>query len=82
MPDTEKRTDQARRKAERLICIRLRYAINTHLEDRGLTTPAGDRRRSWIAGGRGGQPLTCRQWREGDVAARLGLDVPLEGLDA
>jgi hypothetical protein len=40
MPDTEKRTDQARRKAERLICMRLRYAINTHLEDKGPTTPA------------------------------------------
>jgi hypothetical protein len=26
--------------AERLTCIRLRTAINTHLEDRSLTTPA------------------------------------------
>ena len=26
--------------AERLLAIRLRYTINTHLEDQGITTPA------------------------------------------
>jgi hypothetical protein len=28
------------RQAERLMAIRLRYVINTHLEDQGITTPA------------------------------------------
>jgi hypothetical protein len=28
------------RQAERLMAIRLRYTINTHLEDQGITTPA------------------------------------------
>jgi hypothetical protein len=40
MPETEKRAEATQRKAKRLISVRLRYAINTHLEDRGLTTPA------------------------------------------
>jgi hypothetical protein len=69
------------RQAERLIAIRLRYTINAHLEDRGLTTPA-------VIGAGPGLPapeamrlLTRRQWRAGDVAAlqaladRLGLQV-------
>jgi hypothetical protein len=29
------------RQAERLMAIRLRYTINSHLEDCGITTPAG-----------------------------------------
>ena len=28
------------RQAERLMAIRLRYTINTHLEDQGITMPA------------------------------------------
>jgi hypothetical protein len=34
------------KQVERLIATRLRYSINTHLEDRGITTPGaqGDRR--------------------------------------
>jgi len=36
MPETTKQDHQA----ERLQAIRLRYSINTHLEDRGITTPA------------------------------------------
>jgi hypothetical protein len=28
------------KQAERLATIRLRYTINTHLEDRGIATPA------------------------------------------
>ncbi|TDH60469.1 hypothetical protein E2C06_21720 [Dankookia rubra] len=73
------------RQAERLMAIRLRYTINTHLEDQGVTTPAA-------IGAAVGLPTTeavsllgCRQWRAGDVAAlqavakRLGLEVvPLD----
>ena len=79
MPGTTKQDHQA----ERLQAIRLRYTINTHLEDQGVSTPA--------AIGVAGLPaseavrlLTRRQWREGDVVAlkaiadRLGLDIPLE----
>jgi hypothetical protein len=36
MPGTTKQDHQA----ERLQAIRLRYSINTHLEDQGLATPA------------------------------------------
>jgi len=67
--------------AERLMTIRLRYTINTYLEDQGVTTPAA-------IGAAAGLPvveavglLTRRQWRAGDVAAlqavadRLGLQV-------
>ena len=37
MPGTTKQDHQA----ERLQAIRLRYTINTHLEDQGFATPAG-----------------------------------------
>ncbi len=80
MPDREKR-------AERLIAIRLRYTINTHLDDRGLTTPAAIGAAVGLPGAEAVRLLTRRQWREGDVAAlravaaRLGLRVDLEGLD-
>src|SRR3954452_6341857 len=40
MPDAEPRVEQAGRRAERLVCIRLRYAIDTDLEDQGVTAPA------------------------------------------
>lgn len=69
------------RQVERLMAIRLRYTINTHLEDQGITTPPA-------IGGAAGLPtaeavslLTRRQWRAGDVAAlqavarHLKLDV-------
>jgi hypothetical protein len=54
------------RQAERLMAIRLRYIINTHLEDQGITTPAA-------IGAAAGLPaapvglLTRRQWHAGDV---------------
>ncbi len=41
MPDHEKRAEQARHRAEGLAAIRLRYRINTHLDDQGIATPAG-----------------------------------------
>jgi hypothetical protein len=72
--------------AERLAAIRLRYCINTHLDDQGLTTPAQIGAAVGLPGAEVVRLLTRRQWREGDVAAlqavaaRLGLDVPLDGL--
>ena len=41
MPDHEKRAEQARHRAEGLAAIRLRYRINTHLDDQEIATPAG-----------------------------------------
>ena len=41
MPDYEKRCEQARCRAEGLAPIRLRYCINTHLDEQGIATPAG-----------------------------------------
>jgi hypothetical protein len=78
MPDREKRAD-------RLMAIRLRYTINTHLDDRGLATPAQIGGAVGLLGAEAVRLLTRRQWREGDVAAlravaaRLGLEV--QGLD-
>ncbi len=40
MPDHETRFEQARRRAEGLAAIRLRYRINTHLDEQGIATPA------------------------------------------
>src|SRR3954464_3405846 len=71
--------------AERLQAIRLRYTINTHLEDQGFATPAAIAA-TGLPATEAVRLLTRRQWREGDVAAlkaiadRLGLDIPLEGL--
>ncbi len=74
--------------AERLAAIRLRYTINTHLDDRGLTTPAATGAALGLPSAEAVSLLTRRQWREGDVAAlqavadRLRLAVPpLEGFD-
>ena len=82
MPGTTKQDHQA----ERLQAIRLRYSINTHLEDQGLATPAAIGAATGLPATEVIRLLTRRQWREGDVAAlkaiadRLGLTVPLEGL--
>lgn len=87
MPDREERPEQARRRAEGLAAIRLRYRINTHLDDRGIATPAGLARATGLPAAEAAGLLRRKQWREGDVAAlravadRLGLEVPLEGLD-
>jgi hypothetical protein len=75
----------AAKQAERLAATRLRYTINTHLEDRGITTPASvcavtDQPAAEVI-----RLLTRRQWHEGGVAAlkaiadRLGIDVQLKG---
>jgi hypothetical protein len=72
--------------AARLQAIRLRYCINTHLEDQDLTTPAAISAATGLPAAEAVRLLTRRQWRAGDVDApqavanRLGLEVPLEGL--
>jgi len=69
------------RQAVRLLAIRLRYTINTHLEDQGATTPAAIGVAVGLAPTEAVGLLTRRQWRAGDVAAlqavavRLGLEV-------
>jgi hypothetical protein len=71
------------RQAERLMAIRLRYVINTHLEDQGITTPAAIGAAAGLPAAEAVGLLTRRQWRAGDVAAlelkamarRLGLEV-------
>jgi hypothetical protein len=67
------------RQAERLMAIRLRYTINTHLEDQGITAPAAVGAAVDLPAAEAVGLLTRRQWRAGDVAAlhavagRLGL---------
>ena len=74
------------KQADRLAAIRLRYTINTHLEDQGLTTPAAIGAAVGLPATEAVRLLTRRQWREGDlealqaVADRLGLVVRLDGL--
>jgi hypothetical protein len=69
------------RQAERLMVIRLRYTINTHLEDQGITAPAAIGAAAGLPAAEAVGLLTRRQWRAGDVAAlhavagRLGLKV-------
>ncbi len=87
MPDHQKRAEQARRRAEGLAAIRLRYCINTHLDDQGIAAPADLAPATGLPAAEAAGLLRRKQWREGDVAAlravadRLGLAVPLEGLD-
>src|SRR3954451_18516944 len=69
------------RQADRLMDIRLRYTINTHLEDLGVTTPAAIGAVASLPAAEAVSLLTRRRWRAGDlaalqaVAARLGLHV-------
>jgi hypothetical protein len=69
------------RQAERLLTIRLRYTINTHLQDRGVTNPAAIGAVMGLPAAEATGLLTRRQWRAGDVAAlqavaeRLGLQI-------
>ena len=82
MPGNAKREHQA----ERLITVRLRYAINTHLDDQGITAPPDIAQAVGLPAAEAVRLLQRRQWREGDVAAlqevadRLGLKVELAGL--
>ena len=87
MPDHEKRAEQAQRRAEGLAAIRLRYCINTHLDEQAIATPAGLAQATGLPAAEAAGLLRRKQWREGDLAAlravadRLGLAVSLEGLD-
>jgi len=69
------------RQAERLMAIRLRYTINTHLEIRRITMPAASGAAAGLPTAEAMSLLTRRTWRAGDVAAlqavadRLGLQV-------
>ncbi len=73
----------ATKQAERLAAIRLRYTINTHLEDQVVTKPAAIGAAVGLPPAEAVSLLTRRQWRPGDVAAlqvvaaRLGLEVAL-----
>ena len=83
MPGSVKRDNQL----ERLQVMRLRYSINSHLNDQGITTPAQVSAANGLTSAEAARLLARRQWREGDVAAlkaiaaQLGLEVSLEGLD-
>jgi hypothetical protein len=83
MPGNAKREHQA----ERLIAVRLRYAINTHLDDQGITAPSDIAQAVGLPAAEAVRLLNRRQWCDGDVAAlravaeRLGLNVDFEGLD-
>ena len=74
------------KQAERLAAIRLRYTINTHLEDQGVTRPTAIGDVVGLPAAEAVSLLTRRQWRAGDVAAlravaaRLGLEVALPEL--
>ncbi len=76
----------ATKQAERLAAIRLRYTINTHLEDQGVTRPTAIGAAVGLPAAEAVSLLTRRQWRAGDVAAlravaaRLGLRVALPEL--
>ena len=74
------------KQAERLAAIRLRYTINTHLEDRGVTKPIAIGAAVGLPAAEAVALLTRLQWRAGDVAAlravaaRLELEVALPEL--
>ena len=74
------------KQAERLAAIRLRYTINTHLEDQDVTRPAAIGAAVGLPAAEAVSLLTRRQWRAGDVAAlqavaaRLGLEIALPEL--
>ena len=71
--------EQRIRRDERTAAIRLRFTIRRHLDERGITTPAGIGEALGMSADEATKLLTRHQWREGDVerlqaaAARLGL---------
>ncbi len=79
-------TARKEHQADRLVAIRLRYCINTHFEDQGIHTSAAIGTAVGLPPAEAQRLLTRRQWRAGNVealqavAARLGLEVPLEDL--
>jgi hypothetical protein len=67
------------RQADRLKIIRLRMAIRSALDERGITTPAAISAALGMSATEAAGLLTRHQWREGDVArleaaaAQLGV---------
>jgi hypothetical protein len=53
------------KQADRLIAIRLRYSINTHLDDEGITAPFDVARAVGLPVAEAVRLLQRRQWREG-----------------
>jgi hypothetical protein len=82
MPGTTRKDHQV----DPLIAIRLRYCINLHLEDQGISTPAAIGAATGLPATEAVRLLSRRHWREGDVealqaiAGRLALEVPMDGL--
>jgi hypothetical protein len=62
-----------RRGAERLNAIRLRFSINTHLDDRGLRRPAEIGQAVGLPAVEAVRLLNRRQYRDGDVEALRGV---------
>jgi hypothetical protein len=63
MPGTTRKEHQA----ERLVAIRLRYCINTYLDEQGITAPPDIARAVGLLQAEAVRLLTRRQWREGNV---------------
>ncbi len=80
-PEKPKLSTEERRarQADRLKIIRLRMAIRSELDERGITTPAAISAALGMSATETAGLLTRHQWREGDVArleaaaARLGV---------
>src|SRR4051812_50068391 len=58
-----------RKQADKLAAIRLRYTINTHLEDQGITAPSDIARAVGLPAAEAVRLLQRRQWRGGGGAA-------------
>ena len=58
--------------AERLRAIRLRYTINTHLQDQGVATPSAIGATVGLLAAEAARLLRRLRWRAGEVAARAG----------
>jgi hypothetical protein len=67
------------RQADRLKIIRLRMAIRSELDERGITTPAAISAALGVSATEAAGLLTRRQWREGDVALLQAAAAQLRG---
>jgi hypothetical protein len=57
------------KQADRLAIIRLRYLINTHLEDQGISTPAAIGAATGLLPAEAVRLLTHRQWWDGSASS-------------
>ncbi len=62
------------KQAERLAAIRLRYTINTHLEDQGVTRPTAIGAAVGLPAAEAVGLLTRRQWRADESMQNRGGD--------